>query len=115
MSVTVREGRRQRTHVDYRRITKGYAASRQAYDKRRRQRTYTQDDKTMMDVLRGDPCSFCGGRSDRERMAVDHIVALENGGTDDWTNMAAICRPCNASKKNRSVLDFMLRRYADDR
>ena len=56
------------------------------------------------DILADDPCSYCGGPAGE----VDHIVALNNSGTNDWTNLTAACRSCNASKSTKSPLDFLL-------
>ena len=92
------------------RQTRGYAASRQAYDKRRRQTKRCAQTLAFMVLLRGDICSRCGHKPEpgEERLAVDHIVPLEHGGRDHWTNMTALCRPCNASKKARPLLRWLL-------
>lgn len=29
---------------------------------------------------------------------VDHVVAKRKGGTDDWYNLRAACKPCHSSK-----------------
>jgi len=46
-------------------------------------------------------------------MAADHIVSLEDGGDNVWENLTAACRPCNASKRNRKLLVWMLDRATD--
>lgn len=56
-------------------------------------------------VLLRDPCTYCGMT---ERVyAVDHITARINGGTDDWTNLTAVCASCNSSKGTKSVIGFL--------
>lgn len=52
----------------------------------------------------GDPCSYCGGSAKE----LDHITPFIHGGADGWENRAAICRSCNARKKTRSLLTFLL-------
>jgi 5-methylcytosine-specific restriction endonuclease McrA len=54
-------------------------------------------------VLRGDPCSYCGGLAD----AVDHIVPIANGGGNAWGNLTAACGSCNGQKRTRSLLVFL--------
>lgn len=39
-------------------------------------------------------CALCGGEADE----VDHIWPRELGGTDDFSNLQAACRGCNARK-----------------
>jgi len=46
----------------------------------------------------GGVCSYCGGVAD----TTDHIIPKKRDGTDDDSNLAAACRPCNSSKKDRS-------------
>jgi 5-methylcytosine-specific restriction endonuclease McrA len=57
-------------------------------------------------IIDGDPCVYCG----RPGIEKDHIIAVASGGTGEWINLAPICRRCNASKQDRDVLRFMLRR-----
>lgn len=54
-------------------------------------------------VLRGDPCAYCGAAS----RGADHIHASWTGGEDGWTNLTASCRRCNRSKQSRSLLSFL--------
>lgn len=42
------------------------------------------------------PCAFDGRVT--EATAVDHIQALANGGTDDESNLRAICNECHEAK-----------------
>jgi hypothetical protein len=57
-------------------------------------------------LISGDPCGFCGGPSGE----IDHIVPVTKGGSGEWENLAPICRSCNASKSNKDLLHFMMRR-----
>ena len=55
-------------------------------------------------ILRSDPCSYCG----RESSVIDHIDALASGGEHRWDNLTAACRSCNARKRTRPLLTFLL-------
>ncbi len=58
-------------------------------------------------------CAYCGCKIDIKDMQVDHVAALERGGTDELDNMFPACRSCNHYKhtltveKFRSVLEHM--------
>lgn len=56
-------------------------------------------------VLWNDPCCYCGSR---EKTSIDHILAVADGGSDDWENLTAACLPCNQAKKRKPLLDFLL-------
>ena len=56
------------------------------------------------EVLQGDPCSFCGAQMEQ----LDHIQALDDRGSHDWTNLTAACRKCNASKNATPLLLWIL-------
>jgi 5-methylcytosine-specific restriction endonuclease McrA len=51
-------------------------------------------DDLYANILRGDPCAYCGSAGD----AIDHVVPLAAGGAGDWHNLTAACRSCNSSK-----------------
>lgn len=51
----------------------------------------------------GGWCTYCG--SDRAE-AVDHVIPLSRGGRDDVSNLVPACKPCNSSKRNRTVLEW---------
>ena len=44
----------------------------------------------------GNKCSYCGCETDK--IAIDHIVPLYQGGTSDLSNLTVACTPCNSSK-----------------
>lgn len=46
----------------------------------------------------GQRCKRCGTT---EKITVDHIVALANGGTNDLDNLQLLCRDCNSAKGAR--------------
>ena len=46
----------------------------------------------------GWQCVTCGTHKD---LTVDHITPLAVGGTDDFSNLQTMCRPCNSRKGAR--------------
>lgn len=57
-----------------------------------------------LSVIEKDPCVYCGAESTTK----DHIQPINYGGSDKWNNMAPACRSCNSSKKDKSLLQFLL-------
>jgi len=51
-------------------------------------------------------CELCGISADEKALEVDHIVPRNRGGTDDLTNLQALCYSCNAMKRDRDDTDF---------
>jgi 5-methylcytosine-specific restriction endonuclease McrA len=107
-----RTGRHQVKHRDaVQRRRRGYALSRMRYDALRRRDLepgMRQQLAVYRDVLAGDPCSYCGATG--RDIADDHIDALGRGGADEPMNLTAACRSCNASKKAKPLLRWMLTR-----
>lgn len=111
MTVHVASGGRQRTVTTTARRLKGYADSRVAYDRRRRaplDPVTKREMRRYAALLRGDPCSYCMDFCGQ--MAADHIVPLELGGENAAENLTAAGRPCNAAKKAKPLLIFLLER-----
>lgn len=63
------------------------------------------DDLAYIEVLRSDPCSYCGA----EAGSIDHIEPLKSGGSCGWENLTASCRGCNSSKYTAPLLAFLTR------
>lgn len=51
----------------------------------------------------------CRSCSSSELLAVDHIVAVINGGTDDVDNLQTLCRTCNSSKGRKQAAAWQRR------
>jgi len=51
-------------------------------------------------------CELCGISADKKALEVDHIVPRNNGGTDDTSNLQALCYSCNSMKRDRDDTDF---------
>lgn len=105
MTIVTRSGSVQRESQSYRRVgLRGYAKSRQDYDRRRRSRKLDDDGRFYQALVRRDPCSYCGGVGSD----ADHIVGLDVGGEHAWMNLTGACKSCNGGKKNHSLLLFLL-------
>ena len=51
-------------------------------------------------------CVACGKWFPKEQITVDHIIPKRKGGLDVISNLQAMCRSCNSSKRDRqSKLD----------
>lgn len=68
----------------------------------------TPESREYIEIIAGDPCAYCGGSMEH----VDHIRPICDGGTNEWTNLAPACARCNQSKKEKSLLEFLLARAA---
>jgi hypothetical protein len=49
-------------------------------------------------------CEYCQSRADftTETFAIEHVVPLSRGGTDDIDNLALACSGCNSRKYNKT-------------
>jgi len=51
-------------------------------------------------------CELCGTSAEEKALEVDHIVPRNSRGTDDLSNLQALCYSCNAMKRDRDDTDF---------
>lgn len=58
---------------------------------------HTRDDIARLLKLQKHRCAYCRC-SIRKSRHIDHIVPLKLGGSNDWTNLQALCPPCNLKK-----------------
>lgn len=56
----------------------------------------------------GSHCELCGASSKDTQIDVDHIIPRKKGGSNDVSNLQALCRTCNAQKKHLDDTDFQL-------
>lgn len=76
---------------------------------RSRLRRVDKDDTetaNYIQILRSDPCSYCGLPHEH----VDHIDPVSTGGGNVWGNFTSSCAACNQSKLTDRLLIFLLRR-----
>jgi 5-methylcytosine-specific restriction endonuclease McrA len=59
-------------------------------------------------------CALCGATSAERRIEVDHIIPRSRGGSNDITNLQALCDVCNRGKSNTDDTDFRILPTADD-
>lgn len=52
----------------------------------------------------GYECRYCGCT---DELAVDHIIPLSRGGTNDPENLTPACKPCNSSKRDKLVEEWL--------
>lgn len=72
---------------------------------RRRRLGYGKEAAAYAEVLRGDPCSYCGAPVTE----IDHIRPVSDGGSSGWDNLTGACRSCNGSKSRFDLLTFLSR------
>lgn len=64
----------------------------------------------------GGRCELCGESARNTQIDVDHIIPRSKKGSNDPSNLQALCRTCNAQKRDRDDTDFhALHRAYDDR
>jgi diadenosine tetraphosphate (Ap4A) HIT family hydrolase len=51
-------------------------------------------------------CELCGTSAEDRAIEVDHIVPRNAGGSDDLSNLQALCYSCYAMKRDRDTTDF---------
>ena len=51
-------------------------------------------------------CALCGATSRERRIEVDHVVPRSKGGSNDITNLQALCDECNRGKSNKDDARF---------
>ena len=51
-------------------------------------------------------CELCGTSAEHRAIEVDHILPRNHGGSDDLSNLQALCYSCNAMKRDRDDTDF---------
>ena len=54
----------------------------------------------------GGRCELCGASSRDIQIDVDHIIPRSKGGTNEIDNLQALCRTCNAQKRDRDTTNI---------
>lgn len=55
-------------------------------------------------------CVACGGCLRKMKFEIDHIVPIARGGTNEESNLQALCVGCNRAKSSKDPIDFMQQR-----
>lgn len=81
-----------------------YARNHRAH---RRRRAHIQNSDLWQEVLalHGERCYYCG-RTDRP-LEPEHKIPMSRGGTDALDNLVPSCHPCNMSKKDKTVEEYL--------
>lgn len=53
-------------------------------------------------------CAYCTARA----TCLDHVTPISRGGTNAIANLVPACRSCNSSKRDRTLLEFLVFRKA---
>lgn len=56
-------------------------------------------------IIKHDPCSYCNAPP---ISFIDHIIPLSKGGRNIPENLTAACLSCNSSKRDKSLVVFLL-------
>lgn len=60
--------------------------------------------KELIKLSQG-PCFYCGSK---DRITVDHVVAIARGGADSIGNLVSACKTCNSSKRDLTIIEWRL-------
>jgi hypothetical protein len=91
---------------------------RKAWKRAARRRALSPVTRAQIDArfaLWNNRCAFCGvdatheRNHGRERLTVEHVLALTKGGLDEASNIIPACSACNSSKNNSPVEDWYRR------
>ena len=61
--------------------------------------------KSFLLVLQEGRCLWCGASISEGEAEIDHLVPLALGGTNRIENLAAMHKPCNATKGHEYTMD----------
>jgi 5-methylcytosine-specific restriction endonuclease McrA len=67
-------------------------------------RSRKADIRTEVKARFGGSCAYCGRQP--RGLTLDHIVAKSKGGRDVRSNLVAVCKRCNDSKKSRELWEW---------
>lgn len=72
-----------------------------AYEMRRgpRRKPFSKELRAKILERDGSRCSACDATTD---LAIDHIIPVRAGGTNDPANLQVLCRRCNSAKRDRN-------------
>ena len=91
---------------DYNQRTKAQQRPGKLRYEQRKRLGFSHDAFAYAQILRGDPCSYCGVRP----AEIDHIEPIGIGPRDDPMNLTAACHSCNSGKRQKPLLAWLIKR-----
>ncbi len=94
----------------YRKTDAGKEANHRGMNKRRatkRGATIGPIDEAAVYEFCGGKCVYCGSK---EKLSLDHVVALVAGGSHTQNNLVVACKSCNSSKGAKPVVEWLATR-----
>lgn len=61
---------------------------------------FSVNDLLRLFDISGNRCAACYSK---EKLAVDHVIALANGGTNTIDNLQVLCKICNGGKRSTTA------------
>lgn len=74
---------------------------------RKRNATIAPIDEKKIYALCNNQCVYCGST---EKLTLDHVVALANGGSHTEDNLVVACKSCNSSKGKKPLEEWIATR-----
>lgn len=65
--------------------------------------SHTQEEWKAIVDRSGNTCLCCGVSGEHVGLTKDHVLPLEQGGTNYASNLQSLCRSCNSRKGNREI------------
>jgi hypothetical protein len=62
----------------------------------------------------GYRCLMCGRTSEAVALEIDHVLAVADGGSDEISNLATLCKDCNLGKSAYRFRDYREVRVVPD-
>ncbi len=56
-------------------------------------------------------CQYCHRTFPTEKLSIEHVIPVSKGGIDDVINYITVCRSCNSSKKDKSLMEFIKNKW----
>jgi len=65
--------------------------------------------KILYDLQEGK-CYYCNNTLDGEKnKAIEHLIPISKGGTNDWINLVYSCKKCNSKKHNLTLAEYAIK------